>query len=45
MENTDKKVITITKKSWSDPEISILSIKDDTLGAGNPNVDGGNLSG
>jgi hypothetical protein len=34
MENSEKTIIHTVKKTWSDPEITILSVKDDTLGGG-----------
>lgn len=44
MENSDIKIVEGVKKSWSDPEITILSVKDDTLGSTPPGPDGGSNS-
>ena len=33
MENSEKTITHTVKQTWSDPEITILSVKDATLGA------------
>ncbi len=33
MQNLDVNITQATKKLWSDPEITILSVKSDTLGS------------
>ncbi|MCW3124004.1 MAG: hypothetical protein JWQ38_3496 [Flavipsychrobacter sp.] len=41
MEKARKEAITVIKKSWSDPKITVLSINENTLGSTNPGDDGG----
>ena len=35
---------TEVKKNWVKPELTVLSIKGDTLGGANPGLDGGSRS-
>ena len=39
MENSEKTIIYSVKTTWSDPEITILSVKEDTLGGGGASPD------
>ncbi len=41
MKHSETTTIPAVKKSWSEPVITVLSIKDDTLGGANPGSDSG----
>lgn len=34
MQNLNSNTVPSTKKTWSDPQLTILSVKSDTLGGG-----------
>lgn len=39
MQHSENNITTTAKKTWSDPAITILSVKNDTLGGGSSTGD------